>query len=172
MNRISALHTSLFRISFLVDTDEGFYFFASRWDFILLAYIDIRVGFQIVGLAVVGLLVVGFLVVGFLVVGFVVGFLVEGFAVGVADVGVLVVGVAVGWLVAYSRSHHNITSLNAVYAYIMTYNVRSDIEGLSGPTFSLAETEALNASLEKISGSEPNLAYKSASPIVPVLPIV
>jgi hypothetical protein len=172
MNRISALRSSLFRISFLVDTDEGFYFFASRWDFNLLAYIDIRVGFQIVGLAVVGLLVVGFLVVGFLVVGFVVGFLVEGFAVGVADVGVLVVGVAVGWLVAYSRSHHNITSLNAVYAYIMTYNVRSDIEGLSGPTFSLAETEALNASLEKISGSEPNLAYKSASPIVPVLPIV
>jgi hypothetical protein len=63
-----------------------------------------------------------------------------------ADVGFLVVGVAVGWLVTYSRSHHNITSLNAVYAYIMTYNVRSDVKGLSGPTFSLAETEVLDAS--------------------------
>ena len=105
-------------------------------------------------------------------VGFLVGFLVEGFAVGLADVGFLVVGVAVGWLVAYSRSHHNITSLNAVYAYIMTYNVRSDIEGLSGPTFSLAEYESLDASKEEISGSEPNLAYKSASPMVLVLPVV
>jgi hypothetical protein len=73
-----------------------------------------------------------------------------------------------GWY----RSHHNITSLNAVYAYIMTYNVRSDIEGLSGPTFSLAEYEALDASKEEIAGSEPNLAYKSASPMVLVLPVV
>jgi hypothetical protein len=121
---------------------KAFNLVASRSDFNLLAYTEIRVGVQVVGLAVVGLDVVGFLVLGFLVVGFAVGFLVEGVAVGLADVGFLVVGVAVGW----PRSHHNITSLNAVYAYIMTYNVRSDIEGLSGPTFSLAETEILDAS--------------------------
>jgi hypothetical protein len=107
---------------------KAFNLVASRWDFNLLAYTDIRVGVQVVGLAVVGLDVVGFLVLGFLVVGFAVGFLVE--------------GVAVGW----PKSHHNITSLNAVYAYTMTYNVRSDVKGLSGPTFSLAETEVLDAS--------------------------
>jgi len=126
--------------SLLVQTEAS-----SRWDFNLLAYTD-TVGLAVVGFLVVGFLVVGFLVVGFLVVGLAVGVLVEGLAVGLADDGIVVVGVAVGWLVTYSRSHHNITSLNAVYACTMTYNMRSDVEGLSGPTFSFADTEILDAS--------------------------
>jgi hypothetical protein len=76
------------------------------------------------------------------------------------------------WL-AYSRLHHNITLVNAVYAYTMIYNMCLDVEGLSGPTFSLAEIERLVASYEEsVTGSEPNLTYISASLITLVLPFV
>ena len=125
---------------------KAFNLVASCWDFYVLAYTDVRV--PVAGLAVVGLDVVGFLVAGSLAVGFAFGFLVKGAAVGLANDGIIVVGVAVGWLVTYlySRSHHNITSLNAVYAYTMIHNVRSDVEVLSGPTFLMKEAELLNAS--------------------------
>ena len=95
---------------------------------------------------------------------------------GLANDGIILVGVAVGWLVTYSYStlHHNTPSLNAVYAYTMIYNVRLDVEGLSGPTFllMLKEAELLNPSQETVSDSEPNLAYKSSSWIVLERPAV
>ena len=81
------------------------------------------------------------------------------------EVGLMVVELAVGLLVVYSRSHRNSTSMIGVNAYTMTYNVRSDVEALSGPTASLVEPPLLKASYELNVGWEPNLAYKSELPL-------
>ena len=81
------------------------------------------------------------------------------------EVGLMVVGLAGGLLVMYSRSHRNSTSMHGVDAYTMTYNVRSDVEALRGPTTSLVEPPLLKASYEFNVGWEPNLAYKSGLPL-------